>query len=372
MLRKIIRFIISTMGLLLGYAIADLLVENDVLPINSNVWTIASHVVLMVVFALLMYIIAPFIINKIEKMVDKLEVFLLKQPKEKLLVGLAGFIFGIIIAFLLSLPLTIFRLPTILESISTILSILIYIVLGALGYRMAIKNTDEIVKFFNKNIKKNKTSSKGDLEVPVGDKNFYGVSNKLLDTSVLIDGRIEYIAETGFLEGEIIIPNFVLKELQTLADSADDLKRERGRRGLDIVNKLKDSKMISVKISKKDYTDTDEVDIKLLKYANETGYAILTNDFNLNKLAHVQGIKVLNINELSNSVKTIVIPGERMHVTIISEGKERAQGLAYLEDGTMIVVEDGKNLIGQDVEVMVNKVLQTSAGKMIFTKLTNV
>lgn len=372
MVKKIIRFIISTIGLVLGYAIADLLVEKNIFPLDSSVWVIAFHIVLMVVFALLMYIIAPFIINKTEKMVDKLEGFLLKQPKEKLLVGLAGFILGIIIAFLLSLPLTIFRLPPILESLSTILSILIYIVLGALGYRMAIQNTDEIVKFFNKNRKKAKNTSKGDLEVAVSDKNFYGVSNKLLDTSVLIDGRIEYIAETGFLEGEIIIPNFVLKELQTLADSADDLKRERGRRGLDIVNKLKDSKMISVKISKKDYTDTDEVDIKLLKYANETGYAILTNDFNLNKLAHVQGIKVLNINELSNSVKTIVIPGERMQVTIISEGKERAQGLAYLEDGTMIVVEDGKNLIGQDVEVMVNKVLQTSAGKMIFTKLTNV
>lgn len=372
MLKKIIRFIISTIGLVLGYTIADMVVESSIFPLDSRIWIIALHVVLMVVFALLMYIVAPYIIKKTEKIVDMLEGFLLKQPKEKLLVGLLGFIFGIIIAFLLSLPLTIFRLPPILESLSTILSILIYIVLGALGYRLAIKNTDDIVKYFNKNKKKAKNNASDDLEVVSEEKNFYEVRSKLLDTSVLIDGRIEYIAETGFLEGEIIIPNFVLKELQVLADSADDLKREKGRRGLDIVKKLQVSNMITVKISKKDYTDTNEVDIKLLKYANESGYAILTNDFNLNKLARVQGIKVLNINELANSVKTIVIPGERMHVTIINEGKERDQGLAYLEDGTMIVVEDGKALIGQDVEVMVNKVLQTSAGKMIFTKLINV
>lgn len=370
MVKKIIRFVISAVGLLIGYAIADLLMVNEIITIKSSVFNIVLHGVLMLIFAIILYFIAPFIIRQVEKLVDSLERVLVKQPREKLLIGMLGFIIGIIVAFLLSLPLTSLDLPPILETIAILFSVIIYVILGSLGYRMATNNTDEIQKFFASFKKQKDETTKKTKEEQVKTENGE-VTNKLLDTSVLIDGRIKQIAETGFLEGKIIIPNFVLEELQTIADSPDDLKRERGRRGLDMVKDLQESSVVEIVISKKNYKDIDEVDIKLLRYANETGYSILTNDFNLNKLAQVQGIKVLNINELANSVKTIVIPGEKMDVSIIKEGKERNQGLAYLDDGTMIVIEDGKHLIGKDVEVIVSKVLQTAAGKMIFTKVNS-
>ena len=191
---------------------------------------------------------------------------------------------------------------------------------------------------------------------------------KIFDTSVLIDGRVADIAETDFLEGTVLIPEFVLKELREIADSADTAKRARGRRGLDVVKKLKDNKKVLLKILNKDFEKIKEVDGKLVKLAEELGAKIVTSDYNLNKVASVQGISVLNVNELSNAVKPPVLPGEELKVFIIKEGKEKNQGIAYLEDGTMVVVEDSKNFIGQKVDVVVNSILQTSAGRMIFAK----
>lgn len=364
MVKKILRFMIAAIGLLLGYAISDTLIVNKLLIINSNFVRISLYVVLSAIFSILFYIISPYIIKKVEDLVDKIENVVLNQPKDSLVIGLAGFIIGIIIASLLSLPLTLMKLPPVLETIAILASIIIYITLGSLGYRLALKNRDDISRFFKKKSKEDKNEN-----YIVDSKKKRAMYIKVLDTSVLIDGRIGHIVETGFLEGDIIIPNFVLEELQLIADSADDLKRERGRRGLDIVNNLKKTKKANIIISSKDYRDVREVDIKLLKFAHESGASIVTNDFNLNKLAQVQGIKVLNINELANSVKTIVIPGEKMIVNIVKEGKEHNQGLAYLDDGTMIVVEEGKSFIGRQVQVIVTTVLQTAAGKMIFTKI---
>jgi uncharacterized protein YacL len=193
-------------------------------------------------------------------------------------------------------------------------------------------------------------------------------SYKILDTSVIIDGRIADIAETGFLDGTIVIPQFVLRELQLVADSADSLKRNRGRRGLDILQRLQKVASVQIQIVEDDFPAVREVDLKLIELAKLYEGKIITNDFNLNKVAQLQGVEVLNINELANSLKPIVLPGETMKVFILKEGKEYNQGVAYLDDGTMVVVDNARKMIGKTIDISVTSVLQTTAGKMIFGK----
>ncbi|MBI1748290.1 MAG: PIN domain nuclease [Acidobacteria bacterium] len=194
-------------------------------------------------------------------------------------------------------------------------------------------------------------------------------SNKILDTSVIIDGRVADLVETGFLEGTIVIPQFVLRELQQIADSADSIRRNRGRRGLDILQKIQKKSGVVVQISEKDFPDVKEVDLKLIELAKLIGAKIVTNDFNLNKVARLQGVGVLNINELANALKPVVLPGETMKVFILKEGKEYNQGVAYLDDGTMVVVDNARRMIGKNIDTLVTSVLQTTAGKMIFGRL---
>jgi uncharacterized protein YacL len=189
---------------------------------------------------------------------------------------------------------------------------------------------------------------------------------KILDTSVLIDGRIVDIAESGFMEGRLIVPRFVLHELQLVADSSDSAKRNRGRRGLDVVQLLQKQPRIRLEVSAEDFPETREVDLKLIELAKVMDAKIVTNDFNLNKLAQVQGLTVMNINELANSLKPVVLPGEVMRVFILKEGKEHNQGVAYLDDGTMVVVDNARRMIAKTVDIVVTSVLQTTAGKMIF------
>jgi len=191
----------------------------------------------------------------------------------------------------------------------------------------------------------------------------------ILDTSVIIDGRIVDICKTRFLSGKIVIPKFVLRELQQIADSTDPIKRQRGRRGLEILNIIQNESGLDTAIHEQDFTETSEVDAKLVLLAKLLEAKILTVDFNLNRVASIQGIKVLNINELANALKPVVFPGEEMHIKLIKEGKEHNQAVGYLDDGTMVVVEDARKLIGQDVKVIVTSVLQTQAGRMIFTRL---
>jgi uncharacterized protein YacL len=193
-------------------------------------------------------------------------------------------------------------------------------------------------------------------------------SFKILDTSVIIDGRIADIAETGFLDGLIVIPQFVLRELQLVADSADSLKRNRGRRGLDILQRLQKTASVQIQIVEDDFPSVREVDMKLIELAKVYEGKIITNDFNLNKVAQLQGVAVLNINELANSLKPIVLPGEIMRVFILKEGKEYNQGVAYLDDGTMVVIDNARKMIGKTIDISVTSVLQTTAGKMIFGK----
>jgi uncharacterized protein YacL len=191
-------------------------------------------------------------------------------------------------------------------------------------------------------------------------------AQKVLDTSVIIDGRISDICKTGFLEGTLVVPHFVLRELQQIADSADSIKRNRGRRGLDILEKIKGIPGVTVQVVEKDYPDVKEVDLKLIELAKELNGKIVTNDFNLNKVSQLRGVDVLNINELANALKPVVLPGETMKVFILKEGKEYNQGVAYLDDGTMVVVDNARRMIGKTIATQVTSVLQTTAGKMIF------
>lgn len=196
-----------------------------------------------------------------------------------------------------------------------------------------------------------------------------GARTKVLDTSVIIDGRIADICQTKFVEGTLIIPRFVLRELQSIADSSDSLKRNRGRRGLDILNRLQKQKDLDVKISEQDFPAIKEVDGKLIQLTKVLDGLLVTNDFNLNKVAELQEVEVLNINELANALRPVVLPGEVMNVRIIKEGKEPGQGVAYLDDGTMVVVDEGEDFMGKTMDVVVTSVLQTTAGRMIFTRL---
>ncbi|TAJ33228.1 MAG: TRAM domain-containing protein [Nitrospirae bacterium] len=194
-------------------------------------------------------------------------------------------------------------------------------------------------------------------------------NNKILDTSVIIDGRVADLCETGFLEGTFLVPQFILHELQHIADSSDGLKRARGRRGLDVLNKIQKMVDIDVRIVDDDFPNVKEVDAKIVVLAKKVGAKVITNDLNLNKVAELQGVRVLNINELCNALRPVVLPGETIRVFVLKEGKEAGQGVAYLDDGTMIVVDNAKRCIGRNVDVVVTSVLQTTAGRMIFTRL---
>jgi len=262
-----------------------------------------------------------------------------------------GLIFGFFMAWIMSGVLKLIPMDIKLFSSIQIVMILIFCYLGM---AIAMRGKDE----FNLIIPYVKFVRQDERDEII-----------ILDTSVIIDGRIADIFQTHFLEGRLVIPRFVLRELQQIADSQDTLKRNRGRRGLDILNKIQKNTALDVRIHEEDFPDIKDVDAKLVKLAQVLGGKIFTNDFNLNKIADLQGIGVLNINDLANALKPIVLPGETMEVRLSKEGKEYNQGVAYLDDGTMVVVDNSKQLIGQVVKVAVTSVLQTSAGRMIFAKL---
>ncbi|HZK87844.1 MAG TPA: PIN domain-containing protein, partial [Anaerovoracaceae bacterium] len=246
--------------------------------------------------------------------------------------------------------------------LGTILTVITYLVLGYLGVIVATKKAKDFIPALissRKGAPSGKTKGKSSDATP-----------KIFDTSVIIDGRIADIMKTGFIEGNIVIPEFVLVELRHIADSSDSLKRNRGRRGLDILNKIQNDYGVEIYNTngEKALEEIPEVDVKLLKLAQLINGKVVTNDFNLNKVAGIKGVEVLNINELANTLKPVVLPGEDMQIFLVKEGKENNQAIAYLDDGTMIVVEEGRKYIGQTVEVMVTSVLQTSAGRMIFGK----
>jgi len=276
------------------------------------------------------------------------------QPRQ-ILAAIFGLLFGLGIGHLLVSGVDSFNIE-IMQRYSGIIKPLIYHIGGFAAMMFFLINNEDI-SFLDKIVPVKESDA--DVQIPY----------KILDTSVIIDGRIADICDTGFLEGILVIPNFVLNELQMIADSADSIKRNRGRRGLDILNKMQKDQSIMVKISDMDFKDIPEVDSKLVQLAKVMKAKVITNDFNLNKVAEFHGVDVLNINELSNSLKPIVLPGEEMRVLLLKEGKDSNQAIGYLDDGTMVVVENGRRRINDEVEVTVTSVLQTTAGRMIFTRL---
>ncbi|BCT26417.1 putative PIN and TRAM-domain containing protein YacL [Bacillus velezensis] len=286
---------------------------------------------------------------------------LLRAPVPDLLFGSLGLVFGLIIAYLIVNVIPLDNIPY--RIFSTIIPVFLAFFLGYLGFQVGFKKKDELISLFSISARMQKKKGSADEEQEEQDKRL-----KILDTSVIIDGRIADICQTGFLEGVIVIPQFVLEELQHIADSSDVLKRNRGRRGLDILNRIQKELDITVEIYEGDFEDIQEVDSKLVKLAKLTSGVVVTNDFNLNKVCELQKVAVLNINDLANAVKPVVLPGEEMNVQVIKDGKEHNQGVAYLDDGTMIVVEEGRNYIGKHIDVLVTSVLQTAAGRMIFAK----
>jgi len=269
--------------------------------------------------------------------------------------GLSSAVFGIVFGILFAwLIIGVFKLIPMEDDIRAEFNGLLILIFAYLGMVMAVRGKDE----FNIIIPYIKLKREGQRE-----------EIALLDTSVIIDGRIADICHTKFIQGILIIPRFVLKELQQIADSADPIKRNRGRRGLDMLNKIRKSGAVEVKIHEDDFPDIAEVDAKLIKLAKVLSAKVFTNDYNLNKIAELQGVSVLNINELANALKPVVIPGELMEVKIVKEGKEYNQAVAYLDDGTMVVIDNAKQLIGHTARVLVTSVLQTAAGRMIFAKV---
>nr|WP_263621017.1 PIN/TRAM domain-containing protein [Priestia flexa] len=310
--------------------------------------------------AILFFVITFWLVDYVVGFIRRIEESLVKAPVTDVLFGSLGLILGLIVAYLVGTFLGKIQL----QVVSTVLPIFLSILLGYLGFQVGFKKRDELVNVFS--IPTRIGKKKGSEEEQENNQSLQSL--KILDTSVIIDGRIADICQTGFLDGTIVIPRFVLEELQHIADSSDVLKRNRGRRGLDILNRIQKELSIKVEIYEGDFEDIQEVDSKLVKLAKVTSGLVVTNDFNLNKVCELQNVGVLNINDLANAVKPIVLPGEEMNVLVIKDGKEHNQGIAYLDDGTMIVVEEGRNYIGKQIDVLVTSVLQTSAGRMIFAK----
>lgn len=388
MIDRVVRFFIvlllATAGGVLAHRLAPILADflsTEVLQTGLGIFRITVAGLLCIVAGALLggmagFILSPYLIRLLHRFSVWVEQQLSKMPIHDVMAGTIGLAIGLIIANLLGGAFA--KIPV----VGDYLPVIFNIVLGYLGLYITIKKRAELAGLFDvfprllkelsrlREAKQREVAEEITVEaeqtaVPQNGANHY----KLLDTSVIIDGRIADICETGFLEGTILIPVFVLEELQHIADSADQLKRVRGRRGLDVLARIRsNSAKLQVEVTNKDYEDITEVDSKLVRLGQEVGGKIITNDFNLNKVAQLRGVEVLNINELSNAVKPVVIPGEEMQVTVVKQGKEAGQGVAYLDDGTMIVVENGHRHMGEAIQVEVTSALQTAAGRMIFAK----
>ena len=353
MLRRIIQACFLIIGGTLGiFLIPDLLalVNLEEIPLIDNAYVSA------LLGALIFYFITFWAIDYVTDFVRWLEESLIKAPLTDVIFGSVGLFFGLLVAFLIGFALNAIQVPV----FNTVAPILLTLVFGYLGFQVGFKKRDEWLGLFSSKKKKGNEEEEVDKDL--------SATWKILDTSVIIDGRIADICQTGFLEGVIVIPQFVLEELQHIADSSDVLKRNRGRRGLDILNRIQKELAIQVNIYEGDFDEIQEVDSKLVKLAKLKTGVVVTNDFNLNKVCELQGVAVLNINDLANAVKPVVLPGEELSIQVIKDGKEHNQGIAYLDDGTMIVVEEGRDYIGKRIDVLVTSVLQTSAGRMIFAK----
>ena len=358
----IITLLIASVGVLLDNILMGIIsIEQLSASLGFPIKLFWTYVFSFIVFGIIGFLLAPAIMKFFIGLFKWLESKLTRIPVYDLIGGSIGIIIGLIIARLLSGSFK--DIPF----IGPVLSVAVSIFLAYIGFVVGVKRKEDFLAFFSffPKFKAEKGEKQKELKTPTK-QNITGY--KVLDTSVIIDGRIADIAKTGFLDGVLLIPRFVLEELRHIADSSDVLKRNRGRRGLDILNQISKESSVKVEIYEGDFEDITEVDSKLLRLASTMNIPILTNDYNLNKVAELHGIKVLNINELANAVKPVVLPGEEMNVLVMKEGKESGQGVAYLDDGTMVVIDSGRRYIGQQITVLVTTVLQTAAGRMIFAK----
>ncbi len=356
MLQKILRLVGTLTGVMIGiYTFASLLpYVSFFIYIPEGFHFTPAHIgyyaIGGILFGLIFYWITPLSIDIFNRILSWAEGKLKAVPTQDIALVVFGLILTLVIGLLISYPVS--RIPVVGVFIAPLLTLFLVFI----GVRFLLSRKEEF-NFLTTIFNRSSRGKGGDNEV-----------FKILDTSAIIDGRIVDICKTDFLEGVIVVAGFVLEELRHIADSPDLLKRNRGRRGLDVLNKIQKEMNIPVQIYEGDFDDLAEVDSKLVRLAKTINGKIITNDYNLNKVCELQGIPVLNINELANAVKPVVLPGEEMAAQIIKEGKESGQGVAYLDDGTMIVVEGGRRHIGDTIEVLVTSVLQTAAGRMIFAK----
>lgn len=351
MLKRIVHLFFAVVGIVVGYQFAPdlfgLITFLNGFPFVTNPYFGA------VLGGSLFILATSWLVDYVVTMIKWCEEKLFKTPFPDVIAGAFGMVVGLIIAYLMAPAIAL------IPVVGSVVQFFASVLLAYMGYRFFFTKREDLLNFFpgkfgNKDKAKQNENRPGDA--------------KILDTSVIIDGRIADIVKTGFLDGVLIIPSFVLEELQHIADSSDVLKRNRGRRGLDILNKIQKELKIKVQVLEIDFEEISEVDSKLVRLAKQIAGKVVTNDFNLNKVCELQGVSVLNINDLANAVKPVVLPGEEIYVQVIKDGKEYNQGVGYLDDGTMIVVEGGRDFIGTRLEVMVTSVLQTSAGRMIFAK----
>ena len=368
--RGILKFLFSAIGGAIGFTVmkfVSVFIIESLGPFSLGtiyVFYAVATLLFAIIFYLLYGSLERFVIrvvNSIDNDIKKLGVF-------DFLVGVVGLVVGLLISALIGVLVSKIEIPL----VTTIVTIFVYVIVVATSMSIFIRRKEEFRRIFDS--LRNKPQNTNEAEVRnkalLQNSNISG-SLKVVDTSVIIDGRILDIMGTGFIEGELIIPSFVLSELQYIADSEDAERRNRGRRGLDMLNELQVKYPDNIEVREYEKPEKMPVDLTLLQMADELGGVVLTNDYNLNKVAKVKGIKVLNINDLANAVKPVVLPGENMTVKITGIGTEEGQGVAYLNDGTMIVVEKASKLVGEVVEVSVQSVLQTSAGRLIFAKVKN-
>ncbi|WP_410772588.1 PIN/TRAM domain-containing protein [Fontibacillus sp. BL9] len=354
MLKKSLLIVAGLCGAWFGYTIEGL---AGVFPEPLKGWfdgmsPLAAHLILAAAGACLFLFFFSLTADVVSARVKRWITGLIEIPMKDMAAGAAGLTAGLLLSLMVYPVLSWFG------TLESLVQLAVSVLLGYMGLYVGLEKKEELSSLW---LSGKWGSGNQEEERRLEE-------HKILDTSVIIDGRIADICKTGFIEGTIVIPEFVLEELQHIADSSDLLKRNRGRRGLDILNKIQKELDVNVLIYEGDFEEISEVDSKLVKLAKVLQGKVVTNDFNLNKVCELQGVSVLNINDLANAVKPVVLPGEEIMVQVIKDGKEHGQGVAYLDDGTMIVVEGGRDFIGSITEVLVTSVLQTSAGRMIFAK----
>ena len=375
--QRLLRALITVLGAGIGAVVAAVAlklydINNPGMQVSvaNLVWSYSGA---CAVFAVIFFFLSKPIIRVCADLGNELEQRLDRMSVVQMTGCILGLVLGLIIAALLS------QLVGFLgqSMFTTALTAILYVVLGATGWSIGWKRGKDVLALFTRDggFRRKHRGTELTESTDAADsaesteETVVPAVPKLLDTSVIIDGRILDVCRTGFVEGKLVVPQFVLDELRHVADSTDDLRRSRGRRGLDILKKMQSEPKITLQTESMDWEDTTEVDVKLLRLAKQMNAVIVTGDYNLNKVASVAGVGVLNLNDLAGALKPAVLPGEEMTVQVVKEGKEAGQGVAYRDDGTMIVIEGGRNYVGQTITVVVSTALQTSAGRMIFAKV---